>query len=225
MKLKTTIREAGAGGFESYLATDGMVGIVPPRCMKPVGKVLSLPAQTVHFSVPSLRRIRGYSACLMRRYGNRNVTEGMHMIRFNGLTVLCVVVCLMIPGVSRAANPDAGEAGSAIVLEEGLTVYPRPLKSGPGLKHLKKGETVFTNLEITGPDGEEWCAVEGAADPAVSGYVRCDGLKMSKPRTPEVWRELPEPSAPSEAVRGAPSLPPAALPPPQSGKPSLPPAR
>lgn len=225
MMLKRTIREAGAGGFVGSQPTDGIERIVPARCMKLEGRRLPLQNPTVHFSVPSLRRIRGYSACLMRRYGNRNVTEGMHMIRFNGLTVLCVVVCLMIPGVSRAANPDAGEAGSAIVLEEGLTVYPRPLKSGPGLKHLKKGETVFTNLEITGPDGEEWCAVEGAADPAVSGYVRCDGLKMSKPRTPEVWRELPEPSAPSEAVRGAPSLPPAALPPPQSGKPPLPPAR
>jgi predicted heme/steroid binding protein len=156
---------------------------------------------------------------------NMNGREGMHMIRINGLSALCVVACLMMPAGVHATNHDAGDGGSAIVLVEGLTVYPRPLEAGAALKHLKKGDTVFTSLEILGSDGEAWCALDGGADTAVAGYVKCDGLKMSKPRAPELWRELPAPSAPAESVRGVPSLPPAALPPPQPGKPSTTPAR
>lgn len=179
----------------------------------------------VHFAVATVGRCGGYSVCLMGRFGNRDVTEGMPMIRFNGLTVLCFVACSMLTGEVRAAHSDVGEGGSAVVLEEGLTVYPRPLKSGSGMRHLKKGETILTTLEITGSDGEEWCSVDGAEDSPVVGYVRCDGLKMSTPRSPEAWRELPDASAPPKTAGGAPSLPPAALPPPPAGNPSLSPAR
>jgi hypothetical protein len=146
------------------------------------------------------------------------------MLRINGLSALCVVVCLIIPGFAVAKNSGIVDTGSAVVLEEVLTVFPRPLGAGVALKHLKKGDTVFVNLEIMGSDGEEWCAIAGDADTAVTGYVKCGGLKMMKPRAPELWRELPEPSPPAESARGVPSLPPAALPPPQSGKSSMPPA-
>lgn len=143
------------------------------------------------------------------------------MLRINGLSALCVVVCLIMPGmacakagVAVAKNADVGDAGSAVVLEEGLAVYTRPLQAGAAVKHLKKGDAVFTNLEILNSDGEEWCSIVADADGEVTGYVKCDGLKMSKPRTPEMWRELPEPSLPAPEARGMPALPPAALPPP-----------
>jgi hypothetical protein len=157
----------------------------------------------------------------MIKSGNLISREGMHMLRINGLSILCVVVCLILPGiagakagVAAAKSADVGDAGSAVVLEEGLAVYPRPLQSGAAMKHLKKGDAVFTNLEILNSDGEEWCGIEGGADGAPTGYVKCDGLKMSKPRAPEMWRELPEPSSPGPEARGMPALPPAALPPP-----------
>jgi hypothetical protein len=153
--------------------------------------------------------------------GNLISREGIHMLRINGLSVLYVVICLIMPGVACAKagvaapkNADVGDAGSAVVLEEGLAVYPRPLQAGAAMKHLKKGDAVFTNLEIVGSDGEAWCSVVAGADGDVTGYVKCDGLKMSKPRAPEMWRELPEPSLPGPEARGAPALPPAALPPP-----------
>jgi hypothetical protein len=157
--------------------------------------------------------------------GNLVSREGKHMLRINALSVLYVVLCLSIPGVAVGGDADAGAAESAVVLEEGLTVYPRPQEAGAAVKHLKKGDTVFTNLEIMGSDGETWCTIVSDADMAVTGYVKCDGLQMSKPRTRELWRELPEPSPPVERARGVPSLPPAALPPPQSGKSPMPPAR
>ena len=149
------------------------------------------------------------------------------MLRINGLSVLCVVVCLIMPGVAcakagvtAAKNADVGDAGSAVVLEEGLAVYPRPLQAGAAMKHLKKGDTVFTNLEILNSDGEEWCGIVAGVDGEVTGYVKCEGLKMSKPRAPEMWRELPEPSLPVPEARGMPALPPAALPPPPSRLPA-----
>lgn len=149
------------------------------------------------------------------------------MLRINGLSVLCVVVCLIMPGVAcakagvnAAKNADVGDSGSAVVLEEGLAVYPRPLQAGAVVKHLKKGDAVFTNLEILNSDGEEWCGIEGSVDGAPTGYVKCDGLKMSNPRAPEMWRELPEPSSPAPEARGMPALPPAALPPPSPRPPA-----
>jgi hypothetical protein len=150
------------------------------------------------------------------------------MLRINVLSLMCVVVCLIMPGVAgakagaAAKGTDVGDAGSAVVLEEGLAVYPRPLQTGTAMMHLRKGDAVLTNLEIQGSDGEAWCSIVGGADAIVTGYVKCDGLKMSKPQAPEMWRELPEPSSPGPEARGVPSLPPAALPPPQSGKSSLP---
>lgn len=143
------------------------------------------------------------------------------MLLINGLSVLCIVVCLIMPGivfakagVAAAKNADVGDAGSAVVLEEGLAVYLRPLQAGTAVRHLKKGDAVVTNLEILNSDGEEWCSIVAVADGEVTGYVKCDGLKMGKPRAPEMWRELPEPLLPGPEARGAPALPPAALPPP-----------
>lgn len=149
------------------------------------------------------------------------------MLRINGLSVLCVVVCLIMPGVvgvktgvAAAKSADVGDAASAVVLEEGLAVYPRPLQAGTAMKHLKKGDAVFTNLEILNSDGEEWCSIMAGADGEVTGYVKCAGLKMSKPQAPEMWREIPEPSLPATEARGMPALPPAALPPPPSRLPA-----
>lgn len=147
------------------------------------------------------------------------------MIRRNALSVLCIAVCFMIPEGAAAESADVGEAGSAMVQVEELAVYPRPLEAGVAIKFLKKGEAVFTNLEIMGSDGEAWCAIAGDADMAVTGYAKCDGLKMGAPSAPELWREIPQSSAPAESVRGVPSLPPAALPPSQSEKLPIAPAR
>src|SRR5215475_930882 len=95
---------------------------------------------------------------------------------------LCVVL-LVILAIARpaSAQPDAGPTGwQATVKLDSAEVYSGVSASSRVVGMLKRGDSVFINMEITGSDGT-WYAISTGGETAISGYLSRKALEVSQP--------------------------------------------
>ena len=113
---------------------------------------------------------------------------------------LCLGLLLMF-AIARpaAAQPDAGPTGwQAMVKLDSAEVYAGVSASSRVVGTLKRGDSVFINMEITGSDGS-WYAITTGGDTAISGYLSRKALEVSQPTEVAVWEYVPPPE-PKPAV-------------------------
>jgi tetratricopeptide (TPR) repeat protein len=79
-----------------------------------------------------------------------------------------------------------------VVKSATITVYSEMDPSSDVVRTLKKGDSLFVNLEIAGATGD-WCSVSEAAHSAPLGYAACGDLEVSMPHF-TVSPSLPEPT-------------------------------
>jgi len=107
----------------------------------------------------------------------------------------------MIFAIARpaSAQPDAGPTGwQATVKLDSAEVYSGVSASSRVVGMLKRGDSVFINMEITGSDGT-WYAISTGGETAISGYLSRKALEVSQPTEVASWEYLPPPE-PKPAV-------------------------
>lgn len=108
---------------------------------------------------------------------------------------------LLICAIARpaAAQPDAGSTSwQATVRLDSAEVYSGVSASSRIVGTLKRGDSVFINLEITSSDGT-WYAITTGGEAAISGYLSRKALEVSQPTEVASWEYLPPPE-PKPAV-------------------------
>ncbi len=81
-----------------------------------------------------------------------------------------------------------------------IAVYSEMDPSSDVVRTLKRGDSLFVNLEIAGATGD-WCSVSLAAQTAPLGYAACGDLEVSMPHF-TVSPSLPEPTVVSGGSGG-----------------------
>jgi hypothetical protein len=114
---------------------------------------------------------------------------------------------LLIFAIARpaAAQPDAGPTGwQATVKLDSAEVYSGVSASSKVVGVLKRGDSVFINMEITGSGGT-WYGITTGGETAVSGYLNRTALEVSQPTEVARWEYLPppDPKPPAEAQSAA----------------------
>jgi len=107
---------------------------------------------------------------------------------------LCIGL-LLILAIARpaAAQPDAGPTGwQATVKLDSAEVYAGVSASSRVVGMLKRGDSVFINMEITSSDGT-WYAITTGGETSISGYLSRKALEVSQPTDVTVWEYLPPP--------------------------------
>ena len=108
---------------------------------------------------------------------------------------------LLIFAIARpaSAQPDAGPTGwQATVKLDSAEVYSGVSASSKVVGVLKRGDSVFINMEITGSGGT-WYGITTGGETAVSGYLNRNALEVSQPTEVARWEYLPPPE-PKPAV-------------------------
>ena len=95
----------------------------------------------------------------------------------------------------------SGAAANSIVKVDSLTVYSEPRASSNTVRAVKKGDSLFVNLELKS-GSEKWCSVRLPGERARIGYVDCDGLE----RTDRHSGDLALPADAARPASGAPSV-------------------
>jgi tetratricopeptide (TPR) repeat protein len=111
---------------------------------------------------------------------------------------LMAMAWLAWTGSCLAQGP--GAVANSTVKVDALSVYSEPSASSNVVRAVKKGDTLFVNLELkTG--AERWCSVRLPGERTRIGYVQCDGLERSDRRSGDL--ALPSDAPPAS---GAPTI-------------------
>ncbi len=108
---------------------------------------------------------------------------------FNGRLAIILGLSLILCAADRAFASRADDDESVwrgVAMIESLAVYTKMSPDSAVVRHLKKGEAVKINLEITGRDGA-WCSVTAIEDSA-TGYVRAEYIEKEMPAETAEWR-------------------------------------
>jgi hypothetical protein len=113
---------------------------------------------------------------------------------------LLLIFAIARPAVAKA---DSGPDGwQATVKLDSAEVYSGVSATSRVVGMLKRGDSVFINMEITSADGT-WYSITTAGETAISGYLNRKALEVSQPTEVAVWEYLPPPE-PKPAVDNKP---------------------
>jgi hypothetical protein len=117
------------------------------------------------------------------------------------ITLCSGLILILAIATSAAAQADSASNGwQATVKLDSAEVYSGVSASSRVVGMLKRGDSVFINMEITGSGGT-WYAVTTGGETAVSGYLNRTALEVSQPTEVARWEYLPppEPKPPTDA--------------------------